>query len=73
MYLWKDSYKELTYIYMQGFISRERLISGVHMYLWSDSCVRGNSYKEFTCIYGGSHIGRSHVSMEAFIYRKEFI
>ena len=58
---------------MQGFISRERLISGVDMYLWSDSYVRRDSYKEFTCIYGGFHIRSSHVSMEEFIYTVEFI
>ena len=52
---------------MQGFISRERLISGVDMYLWSDSYVKRDSYKEFTCIYGGIHIRSSHAYMEGFI------
>ena len=37
------------------------------MYFWRDS------YKEFTCIYGGIHIGSSHISMEGFIYTEEFI
>ena len=58
---------------MQGFISRERLISGVDMCLWSDSYVRRDSYKEFTYIYGGVHIRSSHVSMKGFIDTEEFI
>ena len=52
---------------MQVFISRERLISGVDMYLWSDSYVRRDSYKDFICIYGGIHIRSSHVYMKTFI------
>ena len=37
------------------------------MYLWRDS------YKEFTCIFGGIHIVNSYISMEGFIYREEII
>ena len=52
---------------MQGFISRERLISAVDMYLRSDSYVKRDSDKEFTSICGGIHIRSSHVYMEGFI------
>ena len=43
------------------------------MYLWRDS------YKEFTCIYGGIHIKgeihirSSHVSMVGFICKEGFV
>ena len=67
MYLWMDSYKELTYIYggihmkeeihirsshvsMEGLIFRKGFIRGFHMYLWRDSYVGKDSYKELTCI-----------------------
>ena len=43
------------------------------MYLWQDSYVGRDSYKEFTCIYGEIPIRSSHISMEGFIYREEFI
>ena len=49
------------------------------MYLWKDSYAGKDSYKEFTCIYGGIHtyggihIRSSHISMDGFIYREEFI
>ena len=33
------------------------------MYLWSDSYVRRDSSKEFTCMFGGIHIRSSHISM----------
>ena len=52
---------------MQGFISRGRLISGVDMYVWSESYVRRDSYKEFTYIYEGIHIRSSHISIKGFI------
>ena len=32
------------------------------MYLWRDSSVGRDSYKEFTCIYGGTHLlGEVHI------------
>ena len=43
------------------------------MYLWPDSYVGRDLYKEFSCIYGGSHmyggihIRSSRVSTEGFI------
>ena len=54
MYLWRDSYKEFTYIYggihMKGEIhirsshlSVEGFIKGVHIYLWRDSYIERNS------------------------------
>ena len=43
------------------------------MYLSADSYIWRDSYKEFTCLYGGIHIRSSHISMEGFIYREEFI
>ena len=49
------------------------------MYLWRDSYLGTDSYKEFTRIYGGIHIEggihirSSDVSMEGFIFRKRFI
>ena len=45
----------------------EGFIKGVHIYLWSNLYVGSDSYKEFTCIYGGIHIGSSHISMGGFI------
>ena len=42
------------------------------MYLWPDSHVRRDSYKEFTCLYGGIHIRSSHISMEGFKCMEEF-
>ena len=58
---------------MEGFIFRKGLIQGVHMYLWQDSYVAKDSYKEFTSIYAGIHIGSSYISMEGFISRERFI
>ena len=43
------------------------------MYLWPDSYVGRDSYKEFTCIYGGIQIRSSHISMEGFIRMEGFI
>ena len=43
------------------------------MYLWQDSYVAKDSYKEFTSIYAGIHIGSSYLSMEGFISRESFI
>ena len=43
------------------------------MYLWRDSYLGRDSYKEFTCIYGGIHIRSSHVSMAIFTFREGFI
>ena len=43
------------------------------MHLRVHSYVGKDSYKEFQCIYGGIHIGSSHISMEGFIWREEFI
>ena len=49
------------------------------MYLWRDSCLGRDTYKEFTYIYGGIHIeGGIHISssdvcMEGLIFRKGFI
>ena len=49
------------------------------MYLWRDSYVGRDSYKEFICIYEGIdmqgeiHIRSSHVSMEGFICEEAFI
>ena len=40
------------------------------MYLWRDSHLGRDSYKEFTHIYGGIHKGSSYISMEEFIYRE---
>ena len=43
------------------------------MYLWRNSYLGRDLYKEFTCIYGGIHkpgrihIRNSHVSMEGII------
>ena len=78
IYRGRDLYQEFTCIYggihirrshmsMESFISRERLISGVDMYLWSDSYLRRDSYKEFVCIDGGIYIRSSHVYVEGFI------
>ena len=43
------------------------------MYLCLASYIGRDSYKEFTCIYGGVHIRSSHISMQGFIYSEEFI
>ena len=49
------------------------------MNLWPDSYIGRDSYKEFTCIYGGihiyggNHIRSSHVSMARLIFREGFI
>ena len=62
-----DSYKELTcisgginirstHISMEVFICTEGFLEGVLMYLWKDSDIWRNFYKEFTCIYGDIHI-----------------
>ena len=37
------------------------------MYLFRDSYVGMDSYKEFICIYGRIHIRSSHISMEGLI------
>ena len=52
---------------MEGFNFMEGFIEGIRMYLWRDL------YKEFTCIFGGIHIGSSYISMEGLISREEFI
>ena len=62
-----------SHVSMKGFTFRKGFTQVVHMYLWPDSYVGRDSYKEFTCIYGGIHIRSSHISMEGFIYREEFI
>ena len=67
MYLWRDSYKEFTYIYggihvrsshisMEGLTFRKGFIQGVHIYLWQDSHVGRDSYKAFICIYDRTHM-----------------
>ena len=67
MYLWRDSYQEFTYIstviHIKGgihprisHVSMEGFIIGAHIYLWRDSYIRRNSYKELTCIYSEIHI-----------------
>ena len=43
------------------------------MYLWRHSHLGGDSYKEFTYIYGGIHKGSSYISMEEFICSEWFI
>ena len=49
------------------------------MNLWPDSYIRRDSYKEFTCIYGGIHIEggihiiSSKVSMATFTFGEGFI
>ena len=43
------------------------------MYLWRDSRLEMDSYKEFTHIYGENHKGSSYMSMEVFILREGFI
>ena len=43
------------------------------MYLWRDSHLGRDSYKEFTRIYGLIDKGSSHISMGGFIYREESI
>ena len=43
------------------------------MYLWPDSYVRRDTYKEFTCIDGGIYTRRSHVFMAGFICSEGFI
>ena len=49
------------------------------MYLWQYSRLGGDSYKEFTCIYGEIHIKEGidtrslHAFMAAFICREGFI
>ena len=35
---------------MEGFSFRKGFIQGFHMYLWRDSYVGKDSYKELTCI-----------------------
>ena len=66
MYLCKDSYRQFTYIQrgihirsshisIEGLIYREEFISGNHMYLWQDSPLGRDSYKESTHVYGGIH------------------
>ena len=49
---------------MEEFVFRKGFIQEVHMYLRRDSYAGKDSYKEFTCIYGGNHIGSSHILME---------
>ena len=84
MYLCRDSYRELTYIYrgihirsshisMEVLIYRGEFISGVHMYLWQDSPLGRDSYKEFTHIYGGIHKVSSYMSVEELICREWLI
>ena len=56
---------------MEGFIKR------VHIYLWWDSYLGRDSYKEFTCIYVGIHKGL-HIDLwrDSYVGRdsyKEFI
>ena len=58
---------------MEEFIFREGFMFGVHMYLWWDSYLGRDSYKEFTCIYVGIHKRTSHRSMERLICREGFI
>ena len=40
------------------------------MYLWRDSRIGRDSYKEFTHISGGIHKGSSYISMEEFTCRE---
>ena len=43
------------------------------MYLWKDSRLGRDSYKELTHIYLGIQKGSSYMSMEEFIFRAGFI
>ena len=43
------------------------------MYVWWDSYLGRDSYKEFTCIYVGIHKRTSHRSMDGLICREGFI
>ena len=54
---------------MEGLIYREEFISGFHMYLWQDSPLGRDSYKELTHIYGDIHKVSSYMSMKELIYR----
>ena len=58
---------------MEGFIFRKGFVQGVQMYLWWDSDVGKDSYKEFKCIYGGIHRVSSYIPMDEFICSELFI
>ena len=66
-FIYREGFIRRSYISMAGFICREGFIYGVHIYLWRDSYIGRNSYKDFTCIYDRIHIRSSHASMEGFI------